>query len=154
MSEILPTMSKRDQKIVKKMEIVLRKNKIPSWYFHLGGYAEECVCLERVSNGWVVFTGERGKRFEVTFYEDLVSACIHVLDKIAESDRQYQKMLNEYRLSLCGNTPPRKKSMPSVVYKNQQKIETIFHKAGNNSKRYKDYKANHTIVVNKQRLKK
>lgn len=85
-----------DQDTIQKMKDVLESNGIPNYYYHVGGYAEECVCLERTDKGWEVYTGERGNRYDAMTYSDVFSACKRVLDKVAESDEQFQKMQNEY----------------------------------------------------------
>ncbi len=85
-----------DRSTIQKMKDVLESNGIPSYYYHVGGYAEECVCLERTDGGWEVYTGERGSRYDARTYDDVRSACKRVLDRVAESDAQYRKMLDEY----------------------------------------------------------
>lgn len=92
--------SRNEQNMIQKMELTLKTNGIPPYYFHLGGYAEECVCLERRNNGWEVYVGERGSHFDTTGYDELLLACIEVFDRLADSDSQFQKMLREYRYSL------------------------------------------------------
>ena len=96
MKEAKGRIQKSDRQIIQKMENVLEANGIPAYFYHVGGYAEECVCLERTVNGWEVYTGERGNRSDVMRYDNVFSACRRVLDKVAESDVQYQKLLRDY----------------------------------------------------------
>ena len=96
MTQVNVIMRKSDQDTIQKMKDVLESNGIPAYYYHVGGYAEECVCLERTDSGWEVYIGERGNRYDAMTYSNVLSACTRVFDKVAESDEQYQKMRNEH----------------------------------------------------------
>jgi len=78
----------QEQIILQILERVLHDTGIPSEQYHLGGYAEECVCLERTDGGWEVYDGERGKRYAVFASPDLYQACLEMLDRLAESEER------------------------------------------------------------------
>lgn len=78
----------REQVILQILERVLHEMGIPKEQYHLGGYAEECVCLERTDKGWEVYDGERGKRYAVFASPDLYRACLEMLDRLAESEER------------------------------------------------------------------
>ena len=109
-----------EQIILQIMERVLHDMDIPSEQYHLDGYAEECVCLERTDNGWEVYDGERGKRYTVFASPDLYQACLEMLDRLAESEErsafvqryfQYALHLQEQEekrsLTRAASQPPR-----------------------------------------------
>ena len=125
MSAVYEAASKRDRKMLQALELTLKKNGIPSYSYHIGGYAEECVCLERVANGWDVYIGERGNHYEVMSSGDLKTACKRVLDRVAESGRQYQKMYHTFAYALRDEASKDKASTRTVLREKQPQISVV-----------------------------
>lgn len=152
MSAVYEAASKRDQKMLQVLKLTLKKNGIPSYSYHIGGYAEESVCLERVANGWDVYIGERGNRYEVMSYSDLKSACIRVFDQVAESGRQFQKMYHAFACTLRDEALKNNATTSVVLHEKQPQINAVeVHRVGVGSKtiRYKKGKAAAKIVASR-----
>lgn len=93
-----------ERAIINTMKRVLIMNNIPPAYYHIGGYAEECVCLERVGDTWEVYVGERGNRNDSQKYLRLKSACLKVFEKLAVDDQQCRKMQHSFQRTMRANT--------------------------------------------------
>jgi len=50
---------------------------VPQSYYNLDGIGEtdQKMCLEHVSDGWVVYYTERGQRFDEIFFKNEEDAC-------------------------------------------------------------------------------
>ena len=96
MSNAYITALSNDKKTLHIMKSVLRSNGIPMQYYSIGKYAEECICMERAREGWEVYSGERGNKYDLATYESAFIACKQVLNRVAESDEQCEKMINEF----------------------------------------------------------
>ena len=55
---------------------------LPGYYYSIGGYAEEAVCMESNSIGWIVYTGERGIKHDIKFFSKEADACNYFVAKI------------------------------------------------------------------------
>ncbi|MCR4935313.1 MAG: hypothetical protein K5990_02365 [Oscillospiraceae bacterium] len=86
MSKVQISVPTREQSVLSVLECILRGSGIPSEQYSVGAYAEECVCLDRTDKGWVVYDGERGKRYAVFASPDLYQACLEMLNRLAESE--------------------------------------------------------------------
>ena len=93
-----------DSGTIDTMEAVLEGNGIPHHLFCVGRYAEESVCVEKTNDGWIVYDGERGNKYDLVKCERLVDACLQVFNRTAESDEQYKKMMAEFSSRLSGET--------------------------------------------------
>lgn len=92
--------TEEDAKTIQSMVKVLDANGIPAEYYHVGGYSEEAVCMEKTDAGWIVYVGERGNRYQLTTHETVDWACICLMDQVAKSDEQYWRMEIEFDLAL------------------------------------------------------
>lgn len=114
MSKVQIRVLTQEQSVLRVLERVLRSNGILSEQYSVGGYGEECVCLERTDHGWEVYDGERGQHYAPFTSLNLRAACLQMLDRLAESDVQSQAMQNEFRRLLRADSRERKKTTQAL----------------------------------------
>ena len=115
MSKVQIRVLTQEQSVLRVLERVLRSNGILSEQYSVGGYGEECVCLERTDHGWEVYDGERGQHYAPFTSLNLRAACLQMLDRLAESDVQSQAMQNEFRRLLRADSWERKKNDAGIA---------------------------------------
>ena len=54
----------------------------PSRHCGIGCYAEEALCIMQENGKWLVFRGERGRRYELMEFDTEREACLYFLNKI------------------------------------------------------------------------
>ncbi len=57
-----------------KLKRVLDSNHIDRSMYSLNGYADERVCLEKFGDGWDVYIGERGMKYDLKHYSSFNTA--------------------------------------------------------------------------------
>ena len=114
-SYVFPGMTLFENICFTALQSVLDNNDIPSHYYHFGEYAEECVCLEKIDHDWLVYIGEHGEHSNAISYSDMRSACIALLDNVAETEDQFRKMRAEFILCARKNTAQTMKAVK--IYK-------------------------------------
>lgn len=65
-------------------------------YYSLEGYAEEAVCMEKNNKNYIVYTGERGKKHNVSKHQNISKALLNVISDVAESYAQEERVLEEF----------------------------------------------------------
>lgn len=70
----------------------LKKFEIPDEFCSVGEYAEEAVCLEKNSPSWIVYEGERGKKYNIKTHMNCRDACYDIISRVAESDDSEKEM--------------------------------------------------------------
>lgn len=55
---------------------------VPDHYYSVGGYAEEALCAEKTNDGWGVYFGERGSKFNIRYFAKEADACNYFVAKI------------------------------------------------------------------------
>ena len=58
---------------------------IPYSYFSIGTYSDEAVCIEKIGNKWVIYEGERGKKYNLKGYLFFSHACDDFFSRISET---------------------------------------------------------------------
>lgn len=65
---------------------------IPSVYYSINGYSEDAVCIEYKENNWIVYSGERGKKYNTRYFKDIIQACNEVICRLSESEKDRCEM--------------------------------------------------------------
>lgn len=78
------------------LESVLKTHHIPKEEYSIGEYKEEALCLEQESLNFVVYSGERGNKYNINKFKSIRNACYNFLDRIAETDNQAKQMINSF----------------------------------------------------------
>ena len=76
----------------------LEHSDIPEEFCSIGEYAEEAVCLEKHDPSWVVYDGERGKKYNIKTYRNCKEACYDLMSRVAESDEAEQEMRDFFNM--------------------------------------------------------
>jgi len=76
----------------------LQRSDIPEEFCSIGEYAEEAVCLERHDLSWVVYDGERGKKYNIKTYRNCKEACYDLMSRVAESDEAEKEMKDFFNM--------------------------------------------------------
>ena len=79
-----------------RLKRVLDSNHIDRSMYSLNGYADERVCLEKFGDGWDVYIGERGIKYDLKHYSSFNTACIRLIEELAESADEERKMKYDY----------------------------------------------------------
>ena len=95
-----------EKSIISDMITILKKNNIPPYFYSVGGYADESICLEKSNSKWIVYMGERGNRFDISSYDSLPIACERIFDYVSESKQQSNDMINEFQQRISRRTVP------------------------------------------------
>lgn len=95
-----------EKSIISDMITILEKNSIPPYFYSVGGYADESICLEKSNSKWIVYMGERGNRFDVSSYDSLPIACERILDYVSDSKQQSNDMIHEFQQRISRRTVP------------------------------------------------
>lgn len=64
----------------------LKEFDIPESFCSIGEYAEEAVCLEKNEPSWMVYEGERGKKYNIKTHINCRDACYDIISRVAQSD--------------------------------------------------------------------
>lgn len=71
----------------------LKEFHIPKEFYCIGEYAEEAVCLEKKDLSWIVYEGERGKRYNIKTHLNCKDACHDIISRVAESVDDEKKLI-------------------------------------------------------------
>ncbi len=69
-----------NKEILKK---ILRRNNIPDHYYNVDekGGTDLKVCMKKESDRWKVYFSERGREFDVEYFDSESEACKHILTR-------------------------------------------------------------------------
>ena len=81
------------------LERVMAK-RYPKNTYNIGGYQEMSVCIQPDKEGWVVYVGERGNRFEEIHCSTILEGCLEFFRKVTSIVEDLSSMENELLLSL------------------------------------------------------
>lgn len=65
--------------IIEKFRKKMKSLGVPECYYSLDGPKEEAMCVERAEDGWIVYTYERGNKYDALTYETLGEALNFVV---------------------------------------------------------------------------
>lgn len=83
---------------IKVLKKTLKEFHIPECYYSIEKYAEESVCLERDSSGWMVYGGERGCQHDRKLHEDCRDACLDVICRVAETIHEEKRLTDFFNM--------------------------------------------------------
>ncbi len=72
----------------------LDKQDVPKSYYSIGKFRDEAVCIEADGDGWIVYEGDRGSRYNEKYFVDFYEAGSYFLSKST-----FNKSHREYLLS-------------------------------------------------------
>ncbi len=97
-----------DQKYLDALNKVMRK-RFSATIYCIGGYQEESVCMEPSDNGWLIYHGERGNRYNSYFCDTILYACLtfirnisHDVSEISDMEAEFLQNLSEHSKRLDG----------------------------------------------------
>ncbi len=61
---------------------ILIANNISEENFSMNGYKENAICIEKISDGYMVYEAKEGKKYDTTRCERLLKACYCVISKV------------------------------------------------------------------------
>ena len=61
---------------------VLTKHGVPREEYHIGGYAECSVCIEKRGDLWLIYDGERGQKHDMRACRSMHEIVLCVCDKL------------------------------------------------------------------------
>ena len=71
---------------VSQLAKVLKVLHIPSFFYDIDivrkGMADDCICLRKKDDTWIVFNSDRGEKFNIMQYKFESDACIEALRRI------------------------------------------------------------------------
>lgn len=107
---------------IETLKTSLKKFNIPDEFCSFGEYAEEAVCLEKNAASWIVYEGERGKKYNIKTHMDCRDACDDMISRISESDSAetdlkdfFHMECEKKRFSRLGRTDYRKPNGKSDI---------------------------------------
>ena len=74
----------------------LKQSDITDEFCSVGEYAEEAVCLERNTPSWIVYEGERGKKYNIKTHMNCREACYDVISRVAESSDAEKELKDSF----------------------------------------------------------
>lgn len=80
--------SKDSRQKLLKLEQFMKDINIPYSYFSIGTYSDEAVCIENIGNKWIIYEGERGKKYNLKRYLFFSHACDDFFSRISETVQQ------------------------------------------------------------------
>ena len=63
--------------------------------FSTNGAKESAACLEKENDSWIVYGYERGNRFSVAVFQNIVDACVELIRRIAINNN-YENVLEKF----------------------------------------------------------
>lgn len=96
-------MEKVEQRCLIALETVL-SSRYPDYRYSFNGYKEECACLEKKSDSWEVFIGERGNKEHRVICKSVGEACVEMI-KVIGTRTNTKEMLDEFFLVLSASNP-------------------------------------------------
>lgn len=92
-----------DEKYIDILKKALNLMKIPENYYCLSGYSEEAICLEFCSIKclWIVYDGERGNKYNVMSYTQILSACDDIISRISIDEHERQRITTIFKVMHC-----------------------------------------------------
>ncbi len=92
-----PSPAPRDKNTlyIEMLKITLRAFNIPDEFYSIGEYTEEAVCLEKKELSWIVYEGERGKKYNIKTHMNCLDACHDIISRVAETEHT-EKLLKDF----------------------------------------------------------
>lgn len=87
----------KETKVLFHLKKVLTLFGIPTIYYSIKGYSEDAVCIECQGFSWIVYNGEKGNKYNLKCYNNVVSASYDLISRVSESEEESRKMKNVFR---------------------------------------------------------
>lgn len=120
-----PTLTPKENNdlYIEILKAALKKFDIPDEFCSFDEYAEEAVCLEKNASSWIVYEGERGKKYNIKTHLECRDACYDMISRISDSDETekdfkdfFQLEYEKKRFCRLGYTDYRKQNTkPDIV---------------------------------------
>lgn len=88
--------SRNDIISISSLGKVLIKQGIPFEYYSFNGYQEEAVCMEFWDSSWFIFYGEHGRRYEISKFSNIDSACREIIKRLSLDEENEKIMVKEF----------------------------------------------------------
>lgn len=93
----LENYSKEEKKCIKVMINILDNHGISKTDYSVNGFSDDKVCLEKKRSSWLVYNGDRGRKFALNEYPSIYRACSRMICKLADSEEAEIAMQEEFR---------------------------------------------------------
>ena len=84
----------RTEDYIDALKKVLEKRYSDSTY-SLNGYQECAICIQSENGHWVVYSGERGNRYDEVICDTVLKACLEFIRKLTHRTEDIAKMETE-----------------------------------------------------------
>lgn len=84
-----------ETKYIEALDKVMAK-RYPAQEYSLDGYQEDSVCLQKEGDEWIVYIGERGRRFEEVKCKTILLACLEFIHKATSKIDVITEMEKEF----------------------------------------------------------
>lgn len=81
----------------------MNKSGIPEDLYSIGSFMEESICIEKKTTKWVVYSGERGNKYNFKTYTSFLLACRDFLSRVSESKEQEDRLMRIFRIEYIKN---------------------------------------------------
>ena len=97
---------------------------IPYNYYSIGDYLDEAVCIEFIGNKWIVYEGERGKKYNLKSYLSFSQVCDDFFSRISETEQQEQLLKLLWNMKNTRTLPGQKRRLAKRRYYTTVAIKT------------------------------
>ena len=87
------------RKYLRALDAVMSE-RYSSQMYNIGGYQEAAVCLQSEAAGWVVYTGERGNRYNEIKCDTVLKDCLEFIRMMTHRVEDISVMENELLLHI------------------------------------------------------
>lgn len=95
MREPPPTTKDNNDLYIEILMKALKEFHIPEGFCSIGEYTEEAVCLEKNEPSWMVYEGERGKKYNIKTHMNCRDACYDIISRVSQSN-DAEKSLKDF----------------------------------------------------------
>ena len=90
-------MEKNEEGLLSVLNYTLSNCSVNECYYEINGYADDRVCLEKDGEKWIVYIGDRGRKSDITTFNNLRDACIFLLKSISTSVDQENRLVSVFQ---------------------------------------------------------
>lgn len=84
----------------KQLKLIFDSVGIPPVYYSFNGYSEDAICIERSSGMWIVYNGEKGNKYNINKYSDILDACNNLILRISENEKERKQIQNMFEKNI------------------------------------------------------
>lgn len=90
----------------------------PPFVYSIGEYQEATCCIEKSENGWLIYSGERGNKYQTKEIADIRDACLYYIEFVGRSEDD-RTTLKKYFIDAAENLVQMKKAIenfePNII---------------------------------------